>query len=72
MKAPLRMRNVPLGSRTMSKRDADYFADRALVELAMSKVATDERAIAAHLEMAERYEKLAREFAVEQPELRVA
>ena len=56
----------------MSDRDADYFADRALVELAMSRVATDPRAAAAHAEMAERYEKLAAEFKGDKPKLQVA
>jgi hypothetical protein len=57
-----------VGSMRMSNRDAEYFADRALVELAMSRVATDPRAAAAHIEMASRYEKLAAQFVTEQPE----
>ena len=56
----------------MSNHDADYFADRALVELAMSRSATDPRAASAHAEMAARYEKLAAEFKVERSKLRIA
>ena len=56
----------------MSDRDAEYFADRALVELAMSRAATDPRAATAHAEMAERYEKLATEFKSNQPKQQVA
>lgn len=56
----------------MSDRDAEYFADRALVELAMSRAAADTRAAAAHAELAERYEKLAAEFNVNKPKLQVA
>ena len=56
----------------MSDRDAEYFANRALVELAMSRAAADPRAAAAHAEMAERYDKLAVEFKVERPKLQVA
>jgi hypothetical protein len=41
---------------------ADYFADRELVERAMSRRATDPRAAAAHIEMAEHYEALAMVF----------
>ena len=56
----------------MSNRDAEYFADRAMVELAMSRTATDPRVVAAHAEMAARYEKLASEFKVERLKLRIA
>ena len=56
----------------MSHRDAEYFADRALVEMAMSRIVTDPRAAASHTEMAARYEKLAAEFRVERPALKIA
>ena len=56
----------------MSNRDAEYFADRATVELAMSHIATDPRVAAAHLEMAARYEKLVAEFLVQQRRSKVA
>jgi hypothetical protein len=56
----------------MSNRDAEYFADRALVEMAMSRIATDPRAASAHADMATRYEKLAAEFKVERPTIRIA
>ena len=39
--------------------EGSYFASRELSEQAMSRKATDERAAAAHAELAERYEALA-------------
>lgn len=56
----------------MSNRDAEYFSDRALVEMAMSRIATDPRAASAHADMATRYEKLAAEFKVERATIRIA
>jgi hypothetical protein len=56
----------------MSNRDAEYFSDRASVEMALSRVATDPRAAAAHADMATRYEKLAAEFKIERAGLRIA
>jgi hypothetical protein len=41
---------------------AHYFTDRELHERAMSRLATDPRAAAAHAELAERYEALALVF----------
>lgn len=44
----------------MSKQtDAQYFADRAAMERALSQSATDERAAAVHAELADRYDGLA-------------
>ena len=52
------------------KTNFEYFAERALFERAMSRTATDRRAIAAHIEMAERYEALASEFKTKGADLR--
>jgi hypothetical protein len=49
----------------ISRQIADegpYFADRELSEREMSREASDDRAAAAHAEMAERYEALATVF----------
>ena len=44
----------------MSKQaDAQYFADRAAMERALTKAAADRRAAAVHAELAERYDELA-------------
>ena len=56
----------------MSYREAEYFADRALVELAMSGAATHPRAGAAHAKMAELYGELAAEFKAARPKLRIS
>lgn len=53
------------------KTNAEYFAERARFELAMSRTASDPRAAAAHLEMAQRYETLAAEFKLARPELQI-
>jgi hypothetical protein len=55
----------------MSNRDAEYFADRALVEMALSRIATVPRAASAHADMATRYEKLAAEFKIERAGLQI-
>lgn len=47
---------------------ARYFLDREHAERAMSRQATDQRAMAAHLEMAERYEALALVFGAKAPD----
>jgi hypothetical protein len=52
--------------------NAQYFAGRAREERAMSSRATDPRAAAAHLEMAERYEQLTAEFGIEPVRLQIA
>ena len=45
-----------------NQTNAEYFAGRAVIERAMSKVATDKRAAAIHADLAERYDELALEF----------
>lgn len=52
--------------------EADYFADRALVEQDLSRTAGDPKAAAAHAELAERYEALAEVFKSDHPTLKVA
>lgn len=52
--------------------EADYFADRALVEQDLSRAAEDPKAAAAHAELAERYEVLAEVFKSDHPTLKVA
>jgi len=42
------------------KAEGYYFASRALAEHAMSRRSSDQRAAAAHKELADRYEALAR------------
>lgn len=47
--------------------EAEYFADRALVEQDLSRAATNPKAAAAHAELAERYQALAEMFRSEHP-----
>lgn len=46
----------------MPNRVSEYFRSRAIAEETMAGFATDPRVVAAHSEMAERFEKLAVEF----------
>ena len=46
---------------------AEYFAERELIERAKGSAATDPRVAAAHTEMADRYEALAKVFGAKRP-----
>jgi hypothetical protein len=51
----------------VTEAEGTYFADRERTARSMSREAADERAAAAHAELAERYEALATVFGAKRP-----
>ena len=68
---PEHMSIVVVSAPMSDQTNADYFAARAIAERRYSEVATDSRKAEAHADLAEQYEKLAREFAGERGRLHI-
>ena len=59
------MKLLRFGGDMTEQSQAEYFAARELLERDLGRRATDTRVAAAHIEMAEHYEALARVFGAE-------